>query len=267
MMVMKRPARHLDLPPPLYQWVFLVYYWECGADVDEGLEGATGDEHNTEVGEGLEGAPEGDAADVGIVTDTNVEEINEQGDNVRLEDGVVREFTESGDNRDLDGYRDSDDKYLQKFKSDPKKNVKGFRVDIINELRVNVSRHQAYRAKKAALKQLEGSPEWQYSRLWDYLEEVRKTNPGSTVIVGTKQVDGEERFNRFYVCFGALKARFKAGCRPIIGVDGCHLKGPNGGILLTAIVVDPNNNLFPIAYAVVNKECRDLGMVPNCVEA
>ncbi|KAL0419564.1 UNVERIFIED_CONTAM: hypothetical protein Sradi_1369900 [Sesamum radiatum] len=149
------------------------------------------------------------------------------------------------------------DKYLQKFKSDPKRNVKGFRVDIINELRVNVSRHQAYRAKKAALKQLEGSPEWQYSRLWDYSEEIRKTNPGSTVIVGTEQVDGEERFSRFYVCFGALKAGFKAGCRPIIGVDGCHLKGPNGGILLTAIGVDPNNNLFPIAYAVVNKECRE----------
>ncbi|KAK4384168.1 hypothetical protein Sango_3085700 [Sesamum angolense] len=149
------------------------------------------------------------------------------------------------------------DKYLQKFKSDPKRNVKGFRVDIINELRVNVSRHQAYRAKNAALKQLEGSPEWQYSRLWDYSEEIRKTNPGSTVIVGTEQVDGEERFSRFYVCFGALKAGFKAGCRPIIGVDGCHLKGPNGGILLTAIGVDPNNNLFPIAYAVVNKECRE----------
>ncbi|KAK4399770.1 hypothetical protein Sango_1083100 [Sesamum angolense] len=49
------------------------------------------------------------------------------------------------------------DKYLQKFKSDPKRCVKGFRLDIINDLRVNVSRHQAYRAKKAALKEIEGS--------------------------------------------------------------------------------------------------------------
>ncbi|KAL0448492.1 UNVERIFIED_CONTAM: hypothetical protein Slati_1405600 [Sesamum latifolium] len=51
------------------------------------------------------------------------------------------------------------DKYLQKFKSDPKRCVKGFGVDIINDLRVNVSRHQAYRAKKATLKEIEGSPE------------------------------------------------------------------------------------------------------------
>ncbi|KAL0305556.1 UNVERIFIED_CONTAM: hypothetical protein Sradi_5972900 [Sesamum radiatum] len=59
------------------------------------------------------------------------------------------------------------------------------------------------------------------------------------------------------MCFGALKAGFRAGCRPIIGVDGYHLKGPHGGILLTAVGVDPNNNLFPIAYAVVSKECRE----------
>ncbi|KAL0370943.1 UNVERIFIED_CONTAM: hypothetical protein Sangu_0412400 [Sesamum angustifolium] len=110
------------------------------------------------------------------------------------------------------------DKYLQKFKSDPKRCVKGFKLDIINDLRVNVSRHQAYRAKKAALKEIEGSPEWQYARLWDYADEVRKTNLGSAVLVGTEQIEGEERFNRFYMCFGALKAGFRAGCRPIIGL-------------------------------------------------
>ncbi|KAL0406346.1 UNVERIFIED_CONTAM: hypothetical protein Slati_3948500, partial [Sesamum latifolium] len=43
----------------------------------------------------------------------------------------------------------------------------------------------------------------------------------------------------------------------IIGVDGCHLKRPNGGILLTAVGVDPNNNLYPISYAVVNREARE----------
>ncbi|KAK4390320.1 Membrane-associated progesterone-binding protein 4 [Sesamum angolense] len=65
------------------------------------------------------------------------------------------------------------------------------------------------------------------------------------------------RFSRLYVCFGALKVGFKYGYIPIIGVDGCHLKGPHGGILLTACGVDPNNSLFPIAYAVVNKESRE----------
>ncbi|KAL0358062.1 UNVERIFIED_CONTAM: hypothetical protein Scaly_1491900 [Sesamum calycinum] len=86
---------------------------------------------------------------------------------------------------------------------------------------------------------------------------IRRTNPGTTVVVGTEDNMRETRFSRFYVCFGALKRGFKAGCRPIVGIDGCHLKEPHGGILLTAIGVDPNNNLFPIAYAVVDKECRE----------
>ncbi|KAK4397147.1 hypothetical protein Sango_1551300 [Sesamum angolense] len=85
-----------------------------------------------------------------------------------------------------------------------------------------------------------------------YAAEIRVMNPSSTVIIGTYQ-QMKEIF-RFYACFGALKRGFKADCRSIIGVDRCHLKGPYGGILLTAIGVDPNNNLFPISYAVVNKD-------------
>ena len=45
------------------------------------------------------------------------------------------------------------EKYIKKFRSDPKRNVKGFRVDLIQDLRVNVSRDQTYRAKKKALNQ------------------------------------------------------------------------------------------------------------------
>ncbi|KAL0367192.1 UNVERIFIED_CONTAM: hypothetical protein Sradi_3609300 [Sesamum radiatum] len=48
-----------------------------------------------------------------------------------------------------------------------------------------------------------------------------------------------------------------SGCRPFICVDGCHLKGPHGGILLTAVSVDPHNNQFPLAYAVVISENKE----------
>ncbi|KAL0400135.1 UNVERIFIED_CONTAM: hypothetical protein Sradi_2356800 [Sesamum radiatum] len=55
----------------------------------------------------------------------------------------------------------------------------------------------------------------------------------------------------------AVKKGFLSGCRPFIGVDGCHLKGPYGGVLLTTVGVDPNNNQFPLAYAVVMSENKD----------
>ncbi|KAL0354010.1 UNVERIFIED_CONTAM: hypothetical protein Sangu_0982300 [Sesamum angustifolium] len=41
------------------------------------------------------------------------------------------------------------------------------------------------------------------------------------------------------------------------GFDGCHLKGPFGGVLLAAIGLDGNNGLFPVAVAVVESECKE----------
>ncbi|KAI3467885.1 hypothetical protein Pfo_024548 [Paulownia fortunei] len=122
---------------------------------------------------------------------------------------------------------------------DLKRNEKGFRVDVINDIRYHVSRHQAYRTKRKALSMIEGNPDIQYSKLWDY------------------EQNGGERFNKFYICFDALKKGFLSGCRPMIRKDGCHLKSPHGGVLLTTVGVDPNNNLFLIRYTIVCKEYRD----------
>ncbi|XP_061993412.1 uncharacterized protein LOC133711278 [Rosa rugosa] len=60
-----------------------------------------------------------------------------------------------------------------------------------------------------------------------------------------------------YVCLGALKKGFKAGCRSLIGLDGCHLKSPYGGQLLSAVGVDANNSTWVVGYAMVEQECKD----------
>ncbi|XP_051113719.1 uncharacterized protein LOC127239558 [Andrographis paniculata] len=145
------------------------------------------------------------------------------------------------------------EKFAHKFKCDPKREVRGFRKEIMRELNVSVSKDQTYRAKRRALEQISGDPIYQYS-LWDYTYELRKNNPGTTVVLGVEINDAESVFDRIYVCYGALKEGFSVGCRPIIGVDGCHLKGIYTGVLLTAVGIDPNNNLFPIAFSVVSRE-------------
>ncbi|XP_051113165.1 uncharacterized protein LOC127239178 [Andrographis paniculata] len=145
-------------------------------------------------------------------------------------------------------------KYGKLFKSDPKRNMKAFRVDIVNELKVNVSKDMAYRAKKKTFKESEGDPIHQYSRLWDYAHALKQSNPGSTVVLGVER-DGEESvFDRFYICFDALQRGFRVGCRPFIEFDGCHVRTSYGGVILSAVGVDPNNCIFPIAYAVVSIE-------------
>uniref|UniRef100_A0A2N9HNE0 CCHC-type domain-containing protein n=1 Tax=Fagus sylvatica TaxID=28930 RepID=A0A2N9HNE0_FAGSY len=105
--------------------------------------------------------------------------------------------------------------------------------------------------------------------LWDYCEELRRSNSGSTVLMKVQSFNEDEMeaedvsqirdpvFQRLYVCFEACKTRFKNVCRPFIGLDACHLKGPYGGQLIAAVGRDPNEEYFPLAFAVVEAETYD----------
>jgi hypothetical protein len=133
---------------------------------------------------------------------------------------------------------------------------------------VNISRSKAYRAKKVALEKIEGSHKEQYRRIRDYCTEVLRTNRGSSVLLKTDVENLSDReierpgrslnpvFERLYVCLDACKKGF-VHCRPFIGVDACHLKGPYGGQLIAAIARDPNEQFFPLAFAVVEAETKD----------
>ncbi|KAI3443976.1 hypothetical protein Pfo_000641 [Paulownia fortunei] len=102
-------------------------------------------------------------------------------------------------------------KNIHKFKSDCKRNMKGFRVDVIEDNRCHISNFQAYRAKRKAIEIIEGILDKQYYLLWDYGDKIKRTNPRSTVILGTNQSNGYNRFDRFYMCLNALKMGFFAG--------------------------------------------------------
>lgn len=60
-----------------------------------------------------------------------------------------------------------------------------------------------------------------------------------------------------YVCIDACKRGFVAGCRPLVGLDGCFLKGRYKAQLLVAVGIDPNDCIFPIGYGVVDVESRE----------
>ncbi|KAH7849908.1 hypothetical protein Vadar_024820 [Vaccinium darrowii] len=151
------------------------------------------------------------------------------------------------------------------------RNYKNVRLNskfLAGKLVKKISRSKAYRAKRRALELVEGSHKEQYAKLWDYCNELKRSNPGSNIKmqvvgfeVGDAQVEraGAQKnptFKRLYVCFDACKRGF-AACRLVIGIDGCHLKGPYGGILLSAVGRDPNEEYFPLAFAVVEAENKD----------
>ncbi|XP_074365213.1 uncharacterized protein LOC141706321 [Apium graveolens] len=138
--------------------------------------------------------------------------------------------------------------------------VSTFHKKIFNDLKCEVSKYAVYRAKKRALIKINGTAAAQYAQVWDYAYELKRVLPETTVKVLTEdQVSGRDRarFMRLYVCLGPLKKAFTQFCRHLVGLDGCHLKGPYGGQLLAAVGVDANDGMYPIAWAVVESETTE----------
>lgn len=127
------------------------------------------------------------------------------------------------------------------------------------DIKAMVSKQMAYRAKREALRVIEGGIREQFARVRDYGMELMRVDPSTTVDIKCDYNNPKQLpvFKRMYICLGALKKGFKAGCRSIIGLDGCHLKSVFGGQLLTAVGVDANNTTWVIAYAMVEMESKD----------
>ncbi|XP_057248887.1 uncharacterized protein LOC130590461 [Beta vulgaris subsp. vulgaris] len=150
------------------------------------------------------------------------------------------------------------ERYMNHFRDEPNLSLKYFRKLILRDIGVDVKYYKAYYARLMALYLIHGIATEQYNKVWDYATTIRKYNPGSSAFV---MVTGIERppivFQRMYVCLQPCKEGFIQGCRHILGVDGCHLKGIWPGVCLVAVGKDGNNNLFPVAWAVVEVENTD----------
>ena len=151
-------------------------------------------------------------------------------------------------------------KYEDELRINPTWPAKAFQQRVVNDLKCRVSLAMIYRAMNKAKENILGKHEAEYGQLFAYGNEVKKQMPTSTIKIMSEDAGvGEEgrRFKRCYVCLGPLKEGFLDGCRPIIGLDGCHLRGPLRGILLTAVGTDPNDGMYPLAWAQVEAENND----------
>lgn len=123
---------------------------------------------------------------------------------------------------------------------------------------MKVSKHKAFRDKAKDELNLKGDAEIQYTLLRDYCNELQKCNPDTTVKI---DFYGEEdrgkttrMFRRIYVCLGDLKRGFRDSGRDLLGLDGAFMKGQYVGQMITAVGVDANNGICPVAYGIVESE-------------
>ncbi|CAL9006014.1 unnamed protein product [Prunus brigantina] len=151
------------------------------------------------------------------------------------------------------------EKYTNELKADPNSCLKftTLRLQFGGDFGLEPSSQQIYRARKKACTLNKCDFVDQFHKLHDYCEELKKANPGSTVVLKTKMDGDQRRFHRQYICLDACKRGFIEGCRPLIGMDEAFIKGPHPGQLLAVVGSDGNNGMFHIAYAIVEIENKE----------
>ncbi|KAK1666164.1 hypothetical protein QYE76_054323 [Lolium multiflorum] len=144
-------------------------------------------------------------------------------------------------------------KFIEFFRDNESVSIKAFGKHVQSQLNMLPTRFKLSKAKYAALEIIHGDEKLQYNSLWDYGEELRTRNPGTSFYLRT--VGNPGIFSTCYFSLDACKRGFLKGCRPVICLDGTHIKNKYGGQLLTAVAIDGNDAIFPIAMAVVEVEC------------
>ncbi|XP_021721467.1 uncharacterized protein LOC110689025 [Chenopodium quinoa] len=151
------------------------------------------------------------------------------------------------------------ERYVEEWRNNPSWKINSFRDRVLSDLGIKIGYYKAWLARGRAKFMIYGSASEQYARVWDYGKAVQKYSPGTVVNV---VVDGLDRlepplFLRMYVCLSPLVRGFLKGCRPLIGVDGCLLKGSYPGQILVAVGKDGNNSIYPFAWATVEVENKE----------
>ncbi|KAH0673933.1 hypothetical protein KY284_025020 [Solanum tuberosum] len=139
-------------------------------------------------------------------------------------------------------------------------NIRVFKLQelIRKKFKIHVGKTTVRRARAKVLKDIMGDHIVEFGKILDYKDELLRTNPGNTCVVKLGEPDalGRPIFQSFYICFDPLKKAFQ-NCRKCIGLDGCFLKGVCRGQLLVVVAKDGNNQMLPLAWAVVEYEKKE----------
>ncbi|KAF6142824.1 hypothetical protein GIB67_002688 [Kingdonia uniflora] len=94
-----------------------------------------------------------------------------------------------------------------------------------------------------------------YFKMPSFTIELLTANPRN--IIGYSRDDASLQWTGNMVMFKASYDGWLRGCRPVLGLDGCFLKGKYRGVCLSIIGFDGNNGLFPVATYFCRSECYD----------
>ncbi|XP_072090454.1 uncharacterized protein [Arachis hypogaea] len=134
---------------------------------------------------------------------------------------------------------------------------------IRSKFNYTISYRKAWLAKQKAVEKIFGGWEASYEALPIWFQAMCNKEPSAIVHFETMSAyQGDEEvtdirvlhrvFWSYYPCIRAFRH-----CKPVVQVDGTHLYGKYKGCLLVAVSQDGNNNIVPIAFAIVEGETSD----------
>ncbi|KAH9697550.1 SWIM-type domain-containing protein [Citrus sinensis] len=128
------------------------------------------------------------------------------------------------------------------------------RADMQQEYGVQLTYQQAYRAREVGLEIVRGNPTESYNMLPKYSHILTTANEGTVTHL---EQDGDGNFLYYFVALGSSIKGFMQYIRPVIAVDGTHLKGLYRGSMFVATCLDGNNQLYPLAIGIMDSENND----------
>ena len=158
---------------------------------------------------------------------------------------------------------------MKKVRRQPNMKLKDIQDVVHEKFTLNITPGKASRAREKVREYIDGVHIQKYNQLWESCEELRRASPSNTILMKVHTfnegdlaaemdlVCGVPYFERLYICLKGCKKGFMVGCRPIISLDACHLKTKLGRQLIIAVARDPNEEYFPLAYAIVEAETKD----------
>jgi hypothetical protein len=130
-------------------------------------------------------------------------------------------------------------KLESKLKVDPNMRYASMKQELLDNYGIEPSNViQLYRARKRARQDTKEVHALSYNQLPVWANLALETNFGSLIKLELEpKINKNPEFKRFFVCLNAMKTGFVKGCRPWFGIDGCHLNGPYGGVLLSVVAI------------------------------
>ncbi|RYR33306.1 hypothetical protein Ahy_A10g047875 [Arachis hypogaea] len=170
--------------------------------------------------------------------------------------------TISQDNSKLDSDTVADS-IMPLVETDPSIKVKSIIAEVQSRFNYTISYRKAWLAKQKSIAKVFGGWEDSYQALPWWLSVMVQKIRGSVGQIETRPLyNGNEEaqcvkiFHRVFWSFNPCVRAFRH-CKPLVQVDGTHLYGKYKRTLLVAVAQDGNQNIVPIAFALVEGETAD----------